>query len=272
MSPKLAVIIPTYNSGKHIEQAIKSVLMQTYKNFELIIVDNGSTDETIAIIQKHESKDTRIQYFQREHMGLADARNFALKQVKASHYIANLCANDYINPLTYETQIEYLEKNDTIDGVSVNYNHVVNILLIKANPLTAHPSLLLPNLSRIRHLYPCILFRKRVFMELKEYRPFLHCGEDTDLFYRCIEKFKVEVLPDHFYYSRHLKQNKIYTFCMISIAQLSSYARRYLKKDPIEGVEEITPKHFYLFLKDPRLWPKIFLIFLNLIKKPRPYR
>jgi len=104
--PKVSVIIPAYNSGKHICEAIDSVLNQTFKDFELIVVDDGSTDDTKKKIIKYIDK---IVYVYQENAGASAARNLGI--VKSSGgYIAFLDSDDIWLPRKLEQSIEFLEK------------------------------------------------------------------------------------------------------------------------------------------------------------------
>jgi glycosyltransferase involved in cell wall biosynthesis len=80
--PSVSVIIPTYNRGWIIERAISSVLSQTYRDFELIIVDDGSRDDTLRRLSK--LKDSRVRVFSKKNAGAAAARNFGIKKSRAS--------------------------------------------------------------------------------------------------------------------------------------------------------------------------------------------
>ena len=74
-SPLVSVILPTWNSENFISEAIESILSQTYKNFELLIINDGSTDKTSQIIEKYSSSDNRIKHIKREHEGLVSTLN-----------------------------------------------------------------------------------------------------------------------------------------------------------------------------------------------------
>ncbi len=93
--PLVSIVIPAYNAGQYIQKAIESALAQTYKNFELIIVDDGSTDATKDRVLSY--KDSRINYFYQDHSGLASACNTAIGKIKGSFWI-RLNAEDMTTP------------------------------------------------------------------------------------------------------------------------------------------------------------------------------
>jgi GalNAc5-diNAcBac-PP-undecaprenol beta-1,3-glucosyltransferase len=82
-----SVIIPTYNRAQLILETLETVLAQTYQNFEVIIVDDGSTDNTEQIIQKRYSTDGRVRYFYKENEERGAARNFGIKQAKGDYAV-----------------------------------------------------------------------------------------------------------------------------------------------------------------------------------------
>ncbi|HMN49143.1 MAG TPA: glycosyltransferase family A protein, partial [Ignavibacteriaceae bacterium] len=103
----ITVLMTTYNCGEYISQAIKSVLNQTYKDFELLIIDDGSTDNTQEIVKRF--MDERIRFIQSKHIGRSSALNLGLKE--ASNDLISFCdADDIIHPKKIENQI-ILHKN-----------------------------------------------------------------------------------------------------------------------------------------------------------------
>ena len=106
----VSIIMPAYNSGRFIEQSIRSVLSQTYTDWELLIVDDCSTDDTTSIVASF--KDKRIHYQRNEHnMGAALSRNKAIQAAKGK-YIAFLDADDKWLPTKLEKQVGFMQKNN----------------------------------------------------------------------------------------------------------------------------------------------------------------
>lgn len=107
-SPRISVAMSVYNGEKYVAEAVQSVLNQTYKDFELIIVDDGSTDKSVRIIESFE--DTRIRLIRQENRGLSAALNVCIKQAKGE-YIARMDADDICQPDRFQLQLNYMEEH-----------------------------------------------------------------------------------------------------------------------------------------------------------------
>ncbi|BCX15613.1 MAG: hypothetical protein KatS3mg097_505 [Candidatus Parcubacteria bacterium] len=114
--PKVSIITPTYNVEKFIERAIKSVLWQTFQDWEMIIVDDGSKDKTVEIVKKYVEKDPRIKLIERKENtgGPAIPRTIACKEAKGE-YIAFLDQDDIFYPENLEKRVRYLDEHPEID-------------------------------------------------------------------------------------------------------------------------------------------------------------
>ncbi len=104
---RISIILPVYNVEKYIVKSIQSVLAQTYTNFELLIIDDGSPDNSIALAKQF--KDTRIKIFQKKNGGLSDARNYGLERAEGE-YIYFMDSDDWIEPDLLEDNIKLLKK------------------------------------------------------------------------------------------------------------------------------------------------------------------
>ncbi|WP_163580501.1 glycosyltransferase family 2 protein [Gracilibacillus saliphilus] len=108
----VSVITPTYNSETYIQETIESVLQQTYPNWEMIIVDDGSSDQTIAIIEEYQKEDDRIRLIALEkNQGAAVARNTAIENAQG-RYIAFLDSDDRWLPEKLERQLTFMQEHD----------------------------------------------------------------------------------------------------------------------------------------------------------------
>lgn len=108
----LSIIIPAYNCAKYIQQCINSVRQSTYPVDEIIIINDGSSDETPRICEKLKSTDERIIFVSQENKGVSAARNTGL-EIASGEYIGFVDADDYIHPQMYEVLINALESHNT---------------------------------------------------------------------------------------------------------------------------------------------------------------
>lgn len=119
----MSVIMPSYNCGRYVEESIRSVQAQTYRNWEIIFVDDCSTDDTKSIVQKLMAEDERIKFLQNEkNSGAAVSRNYALRKAKGK-WIAFLDSDDLWIPEKLEHQIRFMEDN----GYSFSYTEYLEM-------------------------------------------------------------------------------------------------------------------------------------------------
>ena len=122
--PKISVIMPVYNNEKYIQEAIESILNQTFKDFEFIIIDDCSSDNTFNICQNYASQDSRIKLIQNpENIWVVKTRNKLFSKVSPeSKYIAILDADDIAQPDRLQKQFDFLDQNDEYSIVWSNIN------------------------------------------------------------------------------------------------------------------------------------------------------
>ena len=101
-----SIIVPCYNVEKYIEKTIKSILTQTFDDFELILVNDGSTDKTKNILDEYFQKDKRINVINKKNSGVSEARNEGIK-IAVGKYIYFLDGDDYITNDFYQKQQKY---------------------------------------------------------------------------------------------------------------------------------------------------------------------
>lgn len=104
IKPLISVIVPIYNVEKYLEQCIESIMNQTYENLEIILVDDGATDNCPQICDKYADTDKRIKVIHKSNGGLSDARNVGLK-IASGEYIGFVDSDDFIEPTMYEKLI-----------------------------------------------------------------------------------------------------------------------------------------------------------------------
>ncbi len=107
--PKISIIIPVYNVEKYLCECLDSILNQTFQDFEIICVDDGSTDETLEILKNYKNKDERVFVLQQHHSGTAEARNNGIRLARGK-YIQFLDSDDYFEPTMLEELYNHAEK------------------------------------------------------------------------------------------------------------------------------------------------------------------
>lgn len=121
-SPKVSVIMPSYNKEEYIASSIESVINQTFQDFELIIIDDASNDRSVEIIQRYHDK--RIRFYQNDkNIGIAQNRNRAIDLAKGS-YIALLDADDISTNIRLEKEVEYLDSHPDIAVVFGEFQEI----------------------------------------------------------------------------------------------------------------------------------------------------
>ena len=122
-NPKVTIIIPAYNVQEYIQKGIESCITQTYSNLEIIIVDDGSEDETAKVIEKYSKQDERILFLKQVNGGVSSARNNALNHA-SGEYVIFLDSDDWLERNTVEILIKNLEQNE--DSFIICSRYIVN--------------------------------------------------------------------------------------------------------------------------------------------------
>lgn len=142
MNEKISVIIPCYNAEKYLEKCLESVVNQTYKNLEIVCVNDGSSDKTIKILENYADSDKRIKVINQENFGASQARNNALKLITGS-YVAFVDSDDWVDITAFEKAVDKIE-NYNCDLVFWSYNKCYGDNILK-NPIYGIESKLLQN-------------------------------------------------------------------------------------------------------------------------------
>ncbi len=122
MNPLISIIVPVYNQEKYLARCLDSILNQTYKNLEVICIDDKSTDSTADIINQYKIKDSRVVYYRNIGKGVSAARNFGIEKAKGK-YIGFVDSDDFIQPQMYEFMMKAIAENDC-EMVACGYERV----------------------------------------------------------------------------------------------------------------------------------------------------
>lgn len=187
MKPKVSIVIPVYNGENYIKQAIDSALNQTYNNIEIIVVNDGSTDNTEKIVLEYGNK---LKYYKKENGGVSTALNLGIEKM----------AGDYFSWLSHDDLYEKNKISMQIDEIR-NYDQKVilfsNYLVVDANGTTKNTIRLNHN-ELIKHQEKAVLngmingitllIPKEAFMDCGNFKPELKCTQDYDLWFRMLLK------------------------------------------------------------------------------------
>ncbi len=188
----LSVLLPAYNAEKHLAEAVSSVLAQTHTDFELLILNDGSTDRTLAIAEHSRARDARIQVVTHGNMGMGAALNQAL-EFAAADWIVRLDADDLMLPRRLERQIAFVEGHPrlAVAGSLVHYIGDDGRVIGSASSPLAAPA----DFERLQRQgkpvslhHPSVILRKDVVQAVGGYRPQFWPADDFDLWARIAEQ------------------------------------------------------------------------------------
>ncbi|MEZ5942729.1 MAG: glycosyltransferase family A protein [Planctomycetaceae bacterium] len=187
MSPAVSVVMSAYNSSKHIRQSVQSVLDQTFGDFEFVIVNDGSTDDTPAILDEIANRDGRVRVIHQENAGLTRALIHGCNEARGQ-YIARQDDDDWSHPHRFELQVRVLKDNPDICMVSCNTEYVgpngesLQTFACEANTDQATHQLLYERKGPPAH--GSVMFRRETYTAAGGYRPQFYFGQDSDLWLR----------------------------------------------------------------------------------------
>ncbi|SHG24183.1 glycosyltransferase family 2 protein [Dysgonomonas macrotermitis] len=192
--PKISVILPVYDASAYLARAIDSIIGQTYTDWELIVINDGSTDNSESIVVNY--SDNRINYYKNEvNSGLIFTLNKAIG-LCSGKYIARMDADDIASPERFERQIDYLEQNS---GCSMcgTFAHIIDKdenITGKIIHQTENKYLQINLLFSVPFVHPSMMIRKEVLEENQFDQNYLH-AEDYDLWCRIARKHIVGNIP-----------------------------------------------------------------------------
>lgn len=187
-SPEISVILPTFNREKVLGHAVQSVIGQTFTDWELVVVDDGSKDNTFQLITEFMKQHHNIRYMKHTNRKAALSRNAGI-QASFGHYITFLDSDDVYLPEHLESRVSYLKKHPETDLLSGGFCGDDDVYVTDCY----HP-------DRKIHIQECILgatfFGKlEIFKALKGFQA-LDYAEDTDLWVRAAKRFSVKKISE----------------------------------------------------------------------------
>jgi glycosyltransferase involved in cell wall biosynthesis len=191
--------MPVYNSARYVAEAIESILAQTFGDFEFIIVDDGSTDDSLAILRHYERQDKRIRLITRPNTGIVAALNDGLALARAE-LVARMDADDVSLPERLGKQRDFMASHPNYVAMSTAYTIMdPDGLDMWDVPVACDHEEIEKELLEARGaglIHPAVIYRRADVLAAGEYRKEYEWVEDTDLWFRLIERGRVANLPE----------------------------------------------------------------------------
>jgi glycosyltransferase involved in cell wall biosynthesis len=199
---QVSVVLPAYNAGRFISQTIESVLAQTWRDFELIIIDDGSTDNTLEIVAKYAALDARIRVYTQPNVGFAQTLHRGI-DLSVNEWVFRMDNDDLMRPNRIERQLAFINEHPELAVTSCLVHHIDsnNRIIGKDNSrLFTHEAVaaLVSANELIGFSHPAVAFRKSAVLAVGGYRKEFFPAEDIDLWNRLVEKgYKILVQPEY---------------------------------------------------------------------------
>lgn len=244
--PAVSVLMSMYNSAAYVQAAVESVLAQSFSDFEFLIVDDGSSDNSAAIVAKLAKSDARITLFRQENRGIVPSVNFLIDQAQAP-LIARMDSDDICLPDRFAAQVAHMAAHPELGALGTQFIEIDEQDKIR-DAYFRHPT----SASDIRAALaerqpignPTVMLRTEVIRQIGGYRPAFRYCEDYDLFLRLSRVADIENLPDvHLLYRRSENQmSTLNNHRQTRQAVKALFAHREVLaggRDPFDGLQDM---------------------------------
>lgn len=276
MSEKVSIVVPVYKVEKYIGVCINSLIKQTYKNLEIILVDDGSPDNSGAICDRFAEADSRITVIHKENGGVSQARNAAL-EIMTGNYVTFVDGDDYVAENFIECMYNALINNDadisTCGHFRVEFGgEIKSIYSLSDDPDDVICKTGIESLTDMFYGKTCSassgskLYKKQFFDELKF--PGYVMGEDTYIVYHAFSKAKIVAHTNKplYYYVQH---SSSVTNKKADYIKFYDYVRLY---DYILSVDKNLDNNNYFLALANRLIENNFWVYMKLRNEPKKYK
>jgi Glycosyl transferase family 2 len=247
-TPRVSVVMAVRNGVPYLEQAVDSILAQTFTDLEFVIIDDGSTDSTPEVLRRYQTADHRVRVLHQENAGLTPSLNRGCQLARGT-YVARMDADDVAFPDRLARQVEFLDRHP---GVALLGSAVVRIdelgREIKRSECPTLHAEIVRALTRYNcFTHPTVMLRKDMLAAVGGYREAYRQAQDYDLWLRLSERYEVANLAEPLLYYRvyasqvsvrHLEQQ------IVSVvgARAAAAARKTGGTDPTPSEGHVTPE------------------------------
>ena len=193
---KVSVLMTAYNAEKFIEEAIESIISQKFKNWNLILVDDKSTDNTVKIVKSFKNKKIKI-YKLKKHIGRTNALNFGLKKCK-SKYVAIQDADDISLPNRFAKQVNFLKKNKEFK-MTGGWAFMINMFSKRIGEIKSEVNAVKLNSSMLFHNsipHSTVMYYSSFAKKIGGYPSHLKYAQDFGLILKFVKRNKIKVMPE----------------------------------------------------------------------------
>jgi len=273
-NPLVSVIMPVYNAGNFLMEAIESILNQTYQNFEFIIVDDASTDNSWKILKNFAKKDKRIRiYRMKENVGVSKTVKFAIEKSKGK-FLARMDADDIAHPKRLEKEINYLLKNEKTVAVGTQCWLIdekgkkigEKIFPTKFEEIYKYIFIFIPVQQ------PTLMInRTKLPKDFEYYYDGMNTAEEVELIFKLFQYGKVENLKEKLHYYRIHKNNTSLknpkkTFFLTLLSRIKAIFT-YQYKPSLSGILATILQTMVIFLFPSKIIIKIYSFLRKLKNK-----
>lgn len=201
MSKNISILLPVFNCGSYVKSAIQSIINNSYKNYEVIVVNDGSTDNTLGLISQF--NDPRIKIYNKENSGLVETLNYGLNKCNYP-IIMRMDGDDIIHHKKIETQLNYFLRNESIlvgtQGFTIDFNEKKTG---KINLPLSHNEIIKSLLKLSSGLiHPSVMYYKDALLKIGGYNQNFKHAEDYEMYLRLSKIGKISNLEDKLIYLR----------------------------------------------------------------------
>lgn len=278
-SPVVTVLMSVFNGEAYLKKTIESILDQTFSDFEFLIINDGSTDDTGAILEHEAKRDTRIKVFEQDNQGLVASLNFGLRKARGQ-LIARIDADDIAYPLRLEKQVAYMDDHPEILvlGSAITLIDEKGRTVKEINYPTGTNKVKSAMMLGSKLAHPAVMMRREQVIQAGAYREACRHAEDYDLWLRLLEIGKIDNLDEALlYYRQHDKKisvtesftQRLATEC----ARFAYQMRKNGKADPLDSMElPLNIDKFKDFdIPDIQLRELYVATFIKLVKQKRVF-
>jgi glycosyltransferase involved in cell wall biosynthesis len=244
--PMVSVVMSVLNAEKFLSETLDSILDQSFRDFEVILIDDGSTDDTPTILERWRLKDSRITVLSQQNRGLVESLNRGCSQARGK-YIARMDADDVALPDRFRLQVDFMEAHSEVGVLGGNVelmNANGRLLGIKSDFALSNEEIQAALIQRCTFCHPTVFIRRSTFLAVRGYR-MVRDAEDYDLWLRIAEQAEMANLPDvliryRFHKSQVTTSSRGRWVLGGMAAQAAAKARREGKPDPLDDGMEIS--------------------------------